>query len=73
MTFAIVTSATAAAAVAAAALAGPALARSPEIEVRHAVARVVVIVEDRPTPASRARGPRSRSVAWAGSMSPMRR
>ncbi|WP_339872650.1 DUF2807 domain-containing protein [uncultured Brevundimonas sp.] len=47
MTFAIVTSATAAAAVAAAALAGPALARSPEIEVRHAVARVVVIVEDR--------------------------
>lgn len=41
MKFAIVT------AVAAAALAGPALAGSPEVKVRDAVARVVVIVEDR--------------------------
>lgn len=41
MKFAIVTVA------AAVALAGPALARSPEVEVRDAVARVVVIVEDR--------------------------
>lgn len=41
MKFAIVT------AVAAAALAGPALAGTPEVEVRDAVARVVVIVEDR--------------------------
>lgn len=43
MKFATVT----AAAVAAAALAGPALAGPPEVEVRNAVARVVVIVEDR--------------------------
>lgn len=43
MKFAIVT----AAAVAAAALAGPVLAGTPEVEVRDAVARVVVIVEDR--------------------------
>ena len=103
MKFAIAT------AVAAAALAGPALAGTPEVEVRNAVARVVVIVEDRAdvgveieqgssalpalelrrrgdqvridgglgrgrvaglrTPASRARGPRSRSAVWAGSMS----
>jgi hypothetical protein len=43
MKFAIVT----AAAVAATALAGPVLAGTPEVEVRDAVARVVVIVEDR--------------------------
>ncbi|KQW84133.1 GIN domain-containing protein [Brevundimonas sp. Root1279] len=30
-----------------AAIAGPALAKSPEVEIEHAVARVVVIVEDR--------------------------
>jgi hypothetical protein len=41
MKFAIAT------AVAVAALAGPALAGTPEVEVRNAVARVVVIVEDR--------------------------
>lgn len=34
-------------AIAAAALAGPALAREPNVEIRHAVARVAVVVEDR--------------------------
>lgn len=34
-------------AVAAAAIAGPALAKDPQVEIEHAVARVVVIVEDR--------------------------
>lgn len=34
-------------AVAIAAIAGPALAKDPEVEIEHAVARVVVIVEDR--------------------------
>ena len=36
-----------ASAVAAAALAGPALAKEPKVEIRHAVARVAVIIEER--------------------------
>jgi hypothetical protein len=43
---AILLSAAAAAAITAA-VAGPALAKSPEVEIEHAVARVVVMVEDR--------------------------